>query len=231
MEEALFENTVIGPGAKIEEDVSLGFKVNEKCGPTLIGKNCFLRKGTVIYGDVKIGDYFQSQHYVVIRARVKLGDYCSILNHSTIEGIVRVGDGVRIMSNVYIPSRTWIGDNVFIGPGTTFTNGKYPFRGYPNDYPTKGATIEDDVVIGGGVTIMPWITIGERSFVAGGAVVTKDIPPKSLVVGVPGKIYPLPAKLDVPNNKKYTMSKHELWHSDLEYPGDNDWPENWSEKF
>ena len=85
MEEALFENTVIGPGAKIEEDVSLGFKVNEKCGPTLIGKNCFLRKGTVIYGDVKIGDYFQSQHYVVIRARVKLGDYCSILNHSTIE--------------------------------------------------------------------------------------------------------------------------------------------------
>ena len=36
---------------------------------------------------------------------------------------------------------------------------------------------------------------------------------------------------DVPNNKKYTMSKHELWHSDLEYPGDNDWPENWSEKF
>ena len=44
MEEALFENTVIGSGAKIEEDVSLGFKVNEKCGPTLIGKNCFLRK-------------------------------------------------------------------------------------------------------------------------------------------------------------------------------------------
>ena len=57
----MFENTVIGSGAKIEEDVSLGFKVNEKCGPTLIGKNCFLRKGTVIYGDVKIGDYFQSQ--------------------------------------------------------------------------------------------------------------------------------------------------------------------------
>ena len=81
MEEPLFANTVIGSGAKIEEDVSLGFKVNEKCGPTLIGKNCFLRKGTVIYGDVKIGDYIQRQHYVVIRARVKVGDNCSIMNH------------------------------------------------------------------------------------------------------------------------------------------------------
>ena len=66
----MFENVGIAPVAKIEDDVSLGFKVNEKCGPTVIGDNCFLRKGTVIYGDVKIGHYFQSQHYVVLWSRV-----------------------------------------------------------------------------------------------------------------------------------------------------------------
>ena len=86
-----------------------------------------------------------------------------------------MGNGVRIMSHVYIPSRTWIGDNVFIGPGATFLNDRFPFRRHPMPTP-RGAIIEDDVMTGGGVTITPGITIGERSFVAAGAVVTKDVP-------------------------------------------------------
>jgi serine acetyltransferase len=88
----------------------------------------------------------------------------------------------------------------------------------------KGATIEDDVVIGGGCTIMPGITIGERSFIAAGAVVTKDIPPRSLVVGVPGRIEPLPASLDMPNNRRLTIQPVDLWHPETPDLSKVDWP-------
>ena len=187
MTDRVFDNAVIGSGATIEEDVSLGFKVNEKCGPTIIGDNCFLRKGTVIYGDVKLGNYFQSQHYVVIRARVKFGDYCSILNHSTIEGIARVGNGVRIMSNVYIPSRTWIGDNVFIGPNVTFSNDKYPkSKVRPDKF--YNTILKKGCSIGANAAILPGITIGENAIVGAGSVVTQSFGDDVKIAGNPAKI-------------------------------------------
>jgi UDP-3-O-[3-hydroxymyristoyl] glucosamine N-acyltransferase len=125
---SLFENAVIGEGTIIEDDVNVGFRYHADCGHALIGANGILRKGTVIYGDVKIGDFFQSGHYTVIRAKVRIGDYCTVCHHSTLEGIIRFGDGVRIMSHVYIPSRTWFGNNIFVGPGVTFLNDRLPGR-------------------------------------------------------------------------------------------------------
>jgi acetyltransferase-like isoleucine patch superfamily enzyme len=206
-----FDNAEVGEGTLIEPDVTVGFRYHADCGPARVGKQGILRKGTIIYGDVTIGDYFQSGHYAVIRAKVEMGDYCTVLNHSTLEGLIRFGTGVRIMSHVYIPSRTRFGDNVFVGPGVTFLNDRQPGRCEVMPTP-KGATIEDDVMIGGGCTIMPGVTIGERSFIAAGAVVTKDVPPRSFVVGVPGRIQPLPPNLDMPNNRRLTLQPLDLWH-------------------
>ena len=103
-----FDNATIGAGTWIEPDVEVGWRYQADCGPATIGRNSILRKGTIIYGDVHVGDCFQTAHYVVVRAMVTAGDYCTMMNHSCIEGIVRMGDGVRIMSHVYIPSRTWL---------------------------------------------------------------------------------------------------------------------------
>ncbi len=75
-----------------------------------------------------------------------------------------------------VRSRTWFGNNVFVGPGVTFLNDKLPGRLREMPMP-QGARIEDNVMIGGGCTILPGITIGERSFIAAGSVVTKDVPP------------------------------------------------------
>ena len=225
-----FDNAIIGEGALIDPDVMVGYRYHAECGPTRIGKSCILRKGTIIYGDVTIGDHFHTVHYAVIRAMVKIGDYCTLLNHSTIEGIVRLGNGVRIMSHVYIPSRTWIGDNVFIGPGVTFLNDRYPARREPMPTP-RGATIEDDVMIGGGCTVLPGVTVGERSFVAAGAVVNKDVPPGSLVVGVPGRASPLPEHLDMPNSRQLTRQTRDFWHPEGEYTGESIWPDYWPDRF
>lgn len=225
-----FENAIIGTNHYIENGVDIGHMYHAKAGPTRIGDECMIHKGTIIYGDVTIGNFFQAGHHVVIRAVVKIGDYCAVMNHSTLEGIVRFGTGVRIMSHVYIPSRTWFGNNIFVGPGVTFLNDRYPARNNPSPTP-RGATIDDDVMIGGGCTVLPGIHIGERSFIAAGAVVNKDIPPHSLVKGIPGKISPIPKHLDMQNNRDLTLNPYSLWHPKLDYQGDKMWPTDWPDKF
>ena len=229
-ENSSFDNATIGDGGFVGPDVTVGFRYHSDCGVARIGRHCVLHKGTVIYGDVIVGDHFHAAHYVVVRAFVKMGDYCTMLNHSTIEGVVRLGTGVRIMTNVYISSRTWVGDHVFIGPGTTFLNAKYPGRRDPNR-PVRGATVEDDVMIGGGATILPEVTIGERSFIAAGTLVTKDVPPGSFVSGVPGHISPLPAALDERNHRSMTVQTREMWHPEGEFQGEMIWPDYWNETF
>jgi acetyltransferase-like isoleucine patch superfamily enzyme len=224
------ENAEIGEATLIEPDVCVGFRYHPECGPARIGKHGILRKGTLIYGDVVIGDYFQSGHYAVVRAKVKMGNYCTLCNHSVLEGIIHLGDGVRIMSHTYVPSRTWIGNHVFIGPGVTFLNDKYPGRAETLETP-RGAFIEDDVMIGGGCTILPGIRIGERSFIAAGSLVTRDIPPKSLAKGAPSRIEPLPTELDRNNDRRLTVQPVDLWHpltSDLSALR---WPADWPEQF
>ena len=89
-EETLFDNAIVGAGTIIEPDVVVGYRYHTDCGRTQIGKHGILRKGTIVYGDVKAGDYFQTGHYAVIRAKVRLGDYCTIFNHSVLEGIIRM---------------------------------------------------------------------------------------------------------------------------------------------
>ena len=224
--ETRFDNAVVGAGTIIEPDVTIGFRYHSDCGPARVGNNGILRKGTIIYGDVEIGDYFQSCHFAVIRAKVRMGNYCTLMNHSTIEGIVRMGDGVRIMSHVYIPSRTWFGDHVFVGPGVTFLNDRRPGRADPMPEP-RGATLDDEVMIGGGATILPGITIGRHSFIAAGAVVTNDVPPRSLVLGVPGEIRPLPEDLDRPTNRGLTMPKLDLWNPLQTGDAMPNWPDEW----
>ena len=225
-----YDNATVGEGTLIEPDVILGFRYHPKCGRTILGKGCRLGKETVIYGDVTIGDHFNSGLYAVIRALVKMGNTCALGNGSTIEGIVRLGDGVRIMSHVYIPSRTWIGSHVFIGPGTTFLNDRYPYRRDPAPTP-RGATIEDDVMIGGGVTILPEVHIGERSFIAAGAVVNKDVPPRTLVKGVPGRYSPIPEWFDVPNVRSFTTSTGGFWNADDDLDLEGLWPDYWPDRF
>lgn len=198
--------TIIEPGAFV------GIQYHKDAGPAHIGAHGILRSGTLIYGDVTLGDYFQSGHYTVIRAKVHAGNYCTVSNHSTLEGIIRLGDGVRIMSNVYVPTRTWIGDHVFIGPGVTFLNDPTPGRQEGEPREPRGAIIEDDVVIGGGCTILPGVRIGARSFIAAGTLVTKDIPPRMLAKGRPARFEALPPTLDRQNDRRLTEQPLDLWH-------------------
>jgi acetyltransferase-like isoleucine patch superfamily enzyme len=189
------QNCTIQPGATV------GLVYREGAGPVVLGDHAVIRTGSIIYGDVRAGDHFQTGHFALIRERTTFGDFIVVGSNTVIEGQVSVGDFVKIESNCFIPTHTIIGSRVFIGPGVTLTNDRYPQK-MRDEYVPQGATLADGVTLGAGVVVVPGVTIGRGSFVAAGAVVTKDVPPMSMVMGVPGRFSPLPEKLREMNMAK-----------------------------
>ena len=124
--------------------------------------------------------------YVVVFSNAKIGRECNICAHVLIEGDVTIGDRVTVKSGVQLWNGLRIEDDVFIGPNATFTNDRFPrSKSYPDKLPET--IVKRGASIGAGAVILPGLTIGERSFVAAGAVVTKSVLPASLVQGNPAR--------------------------------------------
>ncbi len=197
----------IGAHAQVDAGVILGYRYPGDSQPARIGAHAIIRSGSIIYANTRIGRRFQCGHQVLIRGEVVIGDRCVVHHQCTLEGRLTIGNGVKIMAHVYVPSRTSIGNFVFIGPGTTFLNAKYPMR----EGTVQGATIEDHVCIGGGVTICPGVRVGRGSFIAAGAVVNKDVPPGTLAMGVPARHQPLPRNIPPENLLEQLLPQTDLF--------------------
>jgi len=190
----------LGEEITVFDPVTIGFPSRERISQkdfagTVIGSHSILRSGTVIYCDVVIGDRFQCGHNVLIREHTKIGDEVSVGTSTIIEGYCRIGDRVRIQSMAFIPTHTEIGNDVFIGPHAVLTNDRYPPTGKPS---LKGPVMEDGAVIGANCTILPGVRIGRGAAVAAGAVVTRDVPPGKMAVGVPARNKDLPPEMRRP---------------------------------
>lgn len=116
-----------------------------------------------------------------------IGEDCNICDHVFIENDVVVGNRVTVKCGVQLWDGIRLEDDVFVGPNATFTNDPFPrSKKYPQDFSTiivkKGASI------GANATILPGITIGQNAMVGAGAVVTRDVPPNSIVMGNPARI-------------------------------------------
>ena len=107
-----------------------------------------------------------------------------------------VGDNCSFQTGAYVPTGSRIGDRVFLGPNASLTNDKTPLR---TEYKLEKITVENDVTIGSNATLMPGITVGEGAFIAGGAVVTKDVPAWHIAKGCPAVFEELPESLKKPN--------------------------------
>ena len=109
-----------------------------------------------------------------------IGSNCNICDHTFIENDVIIGNNVTIKCGVYLWDAIRIEDDVFIGPNATFTNDKYP---QSKQIPTKFDPIilKKGCSIGANATILPNLTVGENAIVGAGAIITKDVPPDSIV--------------------------------------------------
>lgn len=182
-----------GEGTQIDPSAVVGYGVTGPDNRTQLGQNCRIRAGSIVYHSVRASDYFLTGHNAMVRENTIIGNHVGVGTNTVIDGNVTIGDFVKIESLCYIPTHVTIGSRVFLGPGVTMTNDRYPLK-MRDTYKPEGQIIEDNVSLGGGVTVCPGVTIGHGAFVAAGAIVTKDVPPKSLVIGI-GEIRPLPDKL------------------------------------
>ncbi|WP_207589632.1 DapH/DapD/GlmU-related protein [Halomontanus rarus] len=182
---------------RLAESRRIGYAYDEETQEPVIGSDATIRPGTIIYDDVIIGDGFSTGHNAVVREFTEIGDDVLVGTNTTIDGNTTVGSHVSMQTGVYVPSETTIKNHVFLGPYAVLTNDPYPLR---QDIDLKGPIIEDHVSIGANATVLSGVTVGRGSFVAAGAVVTEDVPERTLAVGVPARHEPLPETLKRGNN-------------------------------
>jgi len=180
---------ILGTDVSVDDNVALGYLTGRKIKDyTLrIGDGAKIRCGAVIYGGTTIGTGLQTGHNVTIREENEIGDNFQIWNCTTIDYGCKIGMNVKIHCNCYIAQFTVVEDNAFMAPGVTIANDIHPGCEFSAQC-MKGPHIEEGVEIGVNVTILPFVRIGAHSVIGSGAVITKDIPPGSVVVGNPGRV-------------------------------------------
>lgn len=152
----------------------------------VIGKESVVRSGCIIYTNTKIGTQVKFGHNCLIREFTEIGDFTNVGTNSIIEGQSKIGSHISIQSSVFIPLYSTVEDQVFLGPNCKLTNDKYVDR---KPYQLKGPTIKRKASIGSNAVVMPGITVGEGAVIGASAVVTKDVPPYTIWMGIPAKLY------------------------------------------
>jgi acetyltransferase-like isoleucine patch superfamily enzyme len=176
-----------GRGTLIDDDVRLGSGVDGGSGGTIeIGVRAKIRGASEISNGVRIGDRFDAGHNVFVGEGTVIGDDCRISSNTYIGPRCTIGSRVIVDANCYISEFTTIEDDVRIAPGACLASDPHP--GSESHLCERGPTIQRGAQVGMNATILPFVTIGERSLVAAGSVVTKDVPPCLVVAGNPARI-------------------------------------------
>lgn len=123
---------------------------------------------------------------VQIRENAVIGENCIISKDVYIDHAVSIGDRCKIQNSVSVYNGVEIGNDVFVGPNVAFTNDRVP-RAFNTDWKITSTRIDDGVSLGANATIVCGITVGEYAMVAAGSVVTRDVPPFTLVMGNPAR--------------------------------------------
>ncbi len=185
----------IGAGCLIEDHAVLGKRprlakgsgARGELSSLTLGEDVTVCAGAIVLAGARIerGAIIGDQTFV--RERSIVGPGTVVGRSSVVDNDVSIGARVRIQTNVYLAARTIVEDDVFIGPGVTTTNDDTMSRHGPG-FALRGATLRRACRVGGGAVLTPGVEIGEEAFVAAGAVVTGDVAPRAVVMGVPARV-------------------------------------------
>jgi acetyltransferase-like isoleucine patch superfamily enzyme len=188
--------TVIGDGCEIQDGAILGKPPKlarrstarrEPSPPLRLGAGAVVCARAIVFAGAEIGAdaILGDQSYV--RERARIGPATLIGRGSCVDNDVAVGARVSVQTDVYLTAFSEVEDDVFVGPGACTTNDDTMSR-HPPDVPLRGARLRRACRVGGGAVLCPGVEVGEEAFVAAGAVVTRDVPARAVVMGVPARV-------------------------------------------
>lgn len=193
----VYPGTVLGDGARVLEYAVVGKQPSlapsstakrDPLPPTEIGAGTVVSTGAVVFAGSTVGASCIVGDQSCIRERVTLADRCVLGRGSLIENDTTVGEGTRIQAGAYITAYSTLEEDVFVAPCVVTTNDNYMGRTEKRRAQMRGPTIRRSARVGGGAILCPGVEIGEEAFVGAGAVVTKDVPARALVVGSPARV-------------------------------------------
>jgi acetyltransferase-like isoleucine patch superfamily enzyme len=156
--------------------------------PAELGAGVVVSTGAIVFAGTRIGARSIVGDQACVRERCEIGDDAVIGRGSLVENDTTVGDLTKIQAGAYITAYSTLEEHVFVAPCVVTTNDDFMGRTERRRELIKGPTIRRGARIGGGAVLCPGIEIGEEAFVGAGAVVTKDVPPRVVVVGNPARV-------------------------------------------
>ena len=187
--------TRIGDGCRIEDHAVLGKAprlaahsgARGEVARLELGEGAAVCAGAVVFAGARVGARSIIGDQAYVRERTTIGTGAVIGRGSAVDNDVLIGDRVRVQTNVYLTAFSVLEDDVFVGPGVTTTNDHTMAR-HDDSLPLRGAVLRRACRVGGASVLLPGVEIGEEAFVAAGAVVTRDVPPRGVVIGVPARV-------------------------------------------
>jgi len=146
-----------------------------------------LHPSSFIDNNVNIGENTKIWHFSHILSDTTIGKNCSFGQNCVVGPKVTIGSGVKVQNNVSIYEGVEIEDDVFLGPSMVFTNVINPRAFIQRKDEFKKTLLKRGCSIGANATIVCGVTIGEYALIGSGAVITKDVKPYALMVGVPAR--------------------------------------------
>lgn len=150
--------------------------------------NFFKHDQALVNPKAQIGDHTRVWAFANIQEGAMIGEYCNICDGCFVEGGAVIGNHVTIKNGVEVFNGVTIEDDVFLGAHSTFINDKYPRSNRKDAWVLEKTFVKKGATIGANATIMGGVTIGEFAVVGAGSVVTKNVPPYTIVVGNPAKL-------------------------------------------
>ncbi len=193
----VYPGTVLGAGVKVLEHAVVGKQPSlsprstakrEALPPAEIGDGTIVSTGAVVFAGARVGARVILGDQSCVRERVTVGDDVVIGRGSLVENDTTIGAMTKIQADAYITAYSTLEEHVFVAPCVVTTNDNFMGRTEKRRELIKGPTIRRGARIGGGATLLPGVEIGEEAFVGAGAVVTKDVPARMLVVGNPARV-------------------------------------------
>jgi UDP-3-O-[3-hydroxymyristoyl] glucosamine N-acyltransferase len=188
--------TVLGAGCEVQDHAVLGkapklarhsTAARELPAPLVLGEGVVICAGAVVFAGARLAAGAIVGDQAFVRERAELGAGSVVGRGSAVDNDVRIGARVRVQTDVYLTAYSLVEDDVFVGPGVVTTNDSTMARHGP-EYAVRGATLRRACRIGGAAVLVPGIEVGEEAFVAAGAVVTRDVPARGVVMGVPARL-------------------------------------------